>query len=290
MYTIMHNRIFGFLEGRSRAFLLAISYALVLFLGIIDYVTGDFSFIIFYLIPVFLGAWFVGKRSGVLLCVACGLSSFINKLLEQPDTSRLWFHTWNLLIEMAYLILLSLMFTTLRRTYDREKNLARIDPLTNALNRRSLFEVAEQEISRAHRYGRPFTVAYLDLDNFKNVNDRHGHHAGDAVLSTVVKTIQENVRRSDIVARVGGDEFVVILPETGAEQSRTALTKLQDKLLAVMESREWPVTFSIGTITYNAPPASVDEMLKKVDDLMYSVKASNKNGMQQEVVDLSPPC
>lgn len=285
MYTTIHNKLFAYLEGKPKAYLLMVGYALVLLLAFIDYLTDEVSFILFYLIPVFLVAWFVGKRSGLFICMSCSIASFINKLLEHPASSPQFLHTWDFIIETSYLFLLGLMFSTLREKHDQEKKLARIDPLTRALNRRYLYELAEQEIYRARRYNRPFSIAYIDLDNFKTVNDKKGHHVGDDLLCIVADTILENVRCTDIVARIGGDEFVIILPETGAKHALSAITKLQEKLAAAMESRGWPVTFSIGMVTYNVPPESVDEMLKKADDMMYSVKSDNKNGLKHVIVN-----
>jgi len=285
MYTTIHNKLFAYLEGKTKTYLLMAGYALVFLLAFIDYLTGELSFILFYLIPVFLVAWFVGKRSGLFICMSCSIASFIDKLLEHPASSPQFLHSWDFIIETSYLFMLGLMFSTLREKHDQEKKLARIDPLTRALNRRYLYELAEQEIYRSSRYNRSFTVAYIDLDNFKTVNDKKGHHVGDDLLCIVADTIQDNVRYADIVARIGGDEFVIILPETGAEHALSAITKLQGKLAAAMESRGWPVTFSIGMVTYNVPPESVDEMLKKADDLMYAVKSDNKNGLKHAIIN-----
>lgn len=288
MYTTIHNKLFAYLEGKPKTCLLTVGYTLVFLLAIIDYLTGELSFILFYLIPVFLVSWFVGKRSGLFICTACSIASLIDKLLEHPASSPQFFHTWDFIIETSYLFLLGLMFSTLREKHDQEKKLARIDPLTLALNRRYLYELAEQEIYRSGRYNRSFTVAYIDLDNFKIINDKKGHHVGDDLLCIVADTVLENVRCTDIFARIGGDEFVIILPETGAAHALSAITKLQEKLAAAMGSRGWPVTFSIGMVTYNVPPESVDDMLKKADDLMYSVKSGNKNGLKHVIVNEGP--
>ena len=283
IYTTIHNRLFAYLDGRSKSFLLVLNYAIVLLLGYVDYLTGDYSLILFYVIPVFLGSWFVDKRSGIFICIACSLASFLNKSLDHPGASLL-LHSWDLIIESSYLLLLSLMFSTLRHKLEQEKMLARLDPLTRSLNRRYLYEMAELEINRSSRYGRPFTIAYIDLDNFKTINDRQGHHVGDELLCTVVETIRENIRCTDMVARIGGDEFVIMLTETGAEHSIAAITKLQEKLAIAMENRQWPVTFSIGMVTYDTPPGTVDEMLKKADHMMYAVKSGQKNAIRHEIV------
>lgn len=284
MYNAIHNRIFEYLERRSKITIVISGYLLVALLAYIDYITGDFSINLFYLIPIFLVGWFVNKRSVILICLCSALASLYNKVLTSHVTTA-FHHSWDFTIEAAYLILLGMMFATLREKHDQEKQLARIDPLTRVLNRRYLYEMAQQEIYRSNRYNRCFSIAYLDLDNFKEINDARGHHVGDDLLCTVAVTLIENMRCADTVARIGGDEFVVVLPETGAEEARIAVAKLQEKLLERMEVKKWPVTFSVGLVTYYSAPHSVDDMLKRADGLMYEVKSQGKNGFRHEVVE-----
>ncbi|WP_243371881.1 GGDEF domain-containing protein [Geotalea sp. SG265] len=283
MYNAIHNRIFEYLEKRSKFSLLALGYILVAMLAYVDYLTGDFSIILFYLIPIFLVGWFVNKPSAILICLCASISSLFNKILTHHTT--VFHHSWDFTIETTYMILLGMMFATLREKHDQEKRLARIDPLTRVLNRRYLYEIAEQEIYRSRRYNRCFSIAYLDLDNFKGINDTRGHHVGDDLLCSVAATITENLRCADTVARIGGDEFVVVLPETGAEEARLVMAKLQGKLMERMEAKKWPVSFSVGMVTYYSAPLSVDEMLKRADGLMYEVKSQGKNGFRHEILE-----
>ena len=126
----------------------------------------------------------------------------------------------------------------------------------------------------------PFTLAYIDLDNFKTVNDQLGHATGDQVLRTVVSSVKKNIRRTDIVARLGGDEFALLLPETNQESARVVLSKIQDGLLEEMRKNNWPVTFSIGVLTCRVAPPSTDALVSMADELMYSVKHDGKNGVK----------
>jgi diguanylate cyclase (GGDEF)-like protein len=158
-----------------------------------------------------------------------------------------------------------------------------LDPLTGAANARAFRGRARDEIDRSRRYGRPFTLAYVDLDNFKAVNDRFGHSAGDNLLRLVTDNIRKNLRTTDIFARVGGDEFVLLLPETGPESARAVLDKLQDKVTSSLQEAKWPVTLSVGAVIYLSPPDSVDAMIVQADNLMYQVKHSGKNRIRQEV-------
>jgi GGDEF domain-containing protein len=106
------------------------------------------------------------------------------------------------------------LLTEYKDRAEREEILARTDPLTEVANSRYLYTLAEMEIERLSRYEHPFTVAYMDIDNFKEINDRFGRRAGDELLCLVASTMQNNLRITDTVARLGGDEFIILLPET----------------------------------------------------------------------------
>ena len=167
----------------------------------------------------------------------------------------------------------------LKMALEREKDDARIDFLTRIPNRRSFYEIASREANRARRYKRPLTVAYIDLDNFKEVNDSRGHDVGDDLLIEVAATLRTNIRGTDAVARLGGDEFALLLTETGEEPGAMVVQKLHERLLESMRQREWPVTFSIGLITFGYPPHSVDEMVRRADEAMYAAKLQGKNSV-----------
>jgi len=152
--------------------------------------------------------------------------------------------------------------------------------LTGVVNPRFFQELAQMEIHRFERYGRSFLLAYPDLDNFKTVNDRFGHPAGDQVLRIVASSARKGLRKSDVIARLGGDEFALLLPETDEESARLALSKIRDGLLEEMRLGNWPVTFSIGVLTCIASPRSAEELVRMADALMYSVKHECKNAMR----------
>jgi diguanylate cyclase (GGDEF)-like protein len=159
----------------------------------------------------------------------------------------------------------------------REQQLARKDPLTGAGNRRAFFETAQVEIDRTHRYKRPFTLVYFDIDNFKKLNDTFGHETGDRVLRILVNTVHTNIRSTDIFARIGGDEFVLLLSETGFEQAAPVIAKIETLIIARLNAARLPVTLSTGAITFLRPPTTVDDLLKKTDSVMYTVKKAGKN-------------
>lgn len=278
MLVRIHKTIIKIFSSRNPSTVFTVSLILLILLGWLDKSTGDYSLIVFYLIPVSLMAWFVTRTSGILFCIL----AFATRFIADSATGKFSFqntelHYWNLSIEFLFLLIMSLLFSALRRNLDSEKGRASTDPLTGILNRRSFFELTEYEINWWRRYSQPFTVAYIDLDNFKNINDRLGHHVGDALLIAVATTISSNIRSTDMLARFGGDEFVLLLPETGSDAALTFLTKIHEHLQRAMTSNSWPVTFSIGAVTYLKTPATVDEVICRADMLMYEVKRSGKN-------------
>jgi diguanylate cyclase (GGDEF)-like protein len=142
------------------------------------------------------------------------------------------------------------------------------------------------EINRARRYEHPLTVVYIDLDNFKKINDLYGHITGDNLLRLVADTVKNNIRLTDTVARLGGDEFAILLPETGPELAEAITHKVQKINLEIMQKNGWPVTFSIGVVTFIDPPSTVDEILKASDHLMYVAKNNDKNNIRCEVSEI----
>jgi diguanylate cyclase (GGDEF)-like protein len=274
----IHKNTVDLFSSRSSITVISVSLTLLALLGWIDYLTGDYSLIVFYLIPVSLVAWFVNRPSGMFFCLLALATRFA---ANEAPTSFVFkstsLHYWNEFIELLFLLIMSLLFSALRNHLDSEKTLASSDPLTGALNRRAFFDIAEHEINRSHRYQHATTLAYIDLDNFKAINDRLGHTVGDNLLITVTKTIAANIRSTDILSRFGGDEYVILLPETPADAAAVFLKKIHLQLNQAMAAHNWPVSFSIGAVTYPKAPPGVEEVINKADMLMYEVKRSGKN-------------
>jgi diguanylate cyclase (GGDEF)-like protein len=156
------------------------------------------------------------------------------------------------------------------------------DPLTNAANWRFFEDFANREIQRDRRNKRSITIVYFDLDNFKTVNDTLGHDVGDDLLRTVSEITQSSLRPSDMLARVGGDEFALLLPSTDFSGAEAVLRRVRENVLNEMNSHGWPVTMSMGAVTFSTLPSTVGPMLKRADEVMYSVKRSGKNNLIHE--------
>ncbi len=265
----------------SKLFWAASGIALLGVVGILDFLTGyELAFSLFYLIPVSLVTWLASQRLGMLLALASAVVWLTADVTAGNFYSHPFIYVWNTLIRLSFFVITVFLLSTLKRTLEREKESARTDYLTGAANSRLFFDLVQMEIGRFQRYERPFTVANLDLDNFKSVNDRFGHSVGDQVLRSVVSAIRKYLRKTDIVARLGGDEFALLLPETDQESARVVLDKIMNGLLQEMRQGNWPVTFSIGALTCTAMPDTIDEMMKRADELMYAVKSESKNAIK----------
>ncbi len=268
----------------ARASLLALSFVLVVVVALGDGWTGEeIHFSIFYLLPVGLGAWFVGRGAGILVAIACAMAWYGADVASGHTYSHPAIVFWNTAMYGVSFLVVSVLLSELRRVIEHERATARTDPLTGIPNARYFDELAEMEVRRAQRYGHPFTIGFLDLDDFKQVNDRFGHSTGDEVLRRVAETMHRHLRSTDVVARLGGDEFAILLTETDERTAGEVLEKLRIVLQAEMGARHWPVTFSIGAATFHSPPARLADVLQRADELMYRVKNRGKGGVCLEV-------
>jgi diguanylate cyclase (GGDEF)-like protein len=158
--------------------------------------------------------------------------------------------------------------------------LANIDPLTKSLTRRHFFNIAETEFLRYSRYRRPLSILILDTDDFKNINDTYGHHAGDIVLRSFSLVAMEQKRAQDTFGRLGGEEFGLLLPETNLEQARTVAERIQktwEQTPSNMDGEMIYSTVSIGGTEASHDDKSFEDVLRRADRLLYKVKGSGKN-------------
>jgi diguanylate cyclase (GGDEF)-like protein/PAS domain S-box-containing protein len=172
----------------------------------------------------------------------------------------------------------------LQQALAREKELALTDYLTGVANVRSFHIALEAEINRFDRFGRPFTLVYLDLDNFKIVNDEKGHAEGDRVLVEVVRVVNGRLRKTDIFSRQGGDEFIILLAETEASLAEEFIKLLQSDLNKAMQKHKWSVTFSLGVLVCLDSVSNAADLIKMTDSLMYEVKKQGKNNVKYSVL------
>lgn len=275
--------IIASLEKLGKPVWAMLGLAFIVAVGVIDFLTGyELAFSLFYLVPISLVTWFTGKRLGIVAAIASALAWYIADVASGHSVTR-FIHYWNTGIRLSFFVIVMALLSALKTALKHAEQLSRLDYLTGAVNTRYFFDLAQMEIARSRRYKHHFTVAYVDLDNFKTVNDQFGHSKGDELLRIVVNTARSQLRDTDVVARLGGDEFALLLPKTGQEGARVVIANIQRSLLSEMRNNGWPVTLSIGVLTCIEMPGTADELIKMADELMYSVKNNGKNAISESV-------
>jgi diguanylate cyclase (GGDEF)-like protein/PAS domain S-box-containing protein len=185
-----------------------------------------------------------------------------------------------------YLIGTGLDVTERRKLEQELERQARTDFLTGISNRRHFLDLADQELARVRRYGRPFSILMLDLDLFKNVNDRYGHRVGDLTLQKVVEVCQQILREVDVIGRLGGEEFGIILPETEAEQAVQVADRVRQAIAAASvrlpQGGSVGITTSIGVATYSDEDVDVDAVINRADRALYEAKRSGRDRVSME--------
>lgn len=168
----------------------------------------------------------------------------------------------------------------LKESREALQRLATEDPLTGLFNRRHFLDLAHAEVRRSHRYGRPLAVVMLDLDHFKNVNDSHGHAAGDAVLVEVAKRIGGELRLNDQLGRLGGEEFALLLPESAEDAAFNVSERVREVIAAspvAFGELMIPVTVSLGVAVATSTDTSIEGVLVRADRALYKAKSEGRN-------------
>lgn len=278
-FTTMMLRFRRFLERRSPVQIVELSLAMVAILGLIDqFVEDEISVSVFYLFPIALATWYAPRPVGSLFCFL-STAVWLGVDINSHAYVAYGLPIWNSLVRLVFFLVVTRHLGLLKAALRREQALSRTDSLTQVLNPRGFDEAAERLLQLAHRHQQPVTLAYIDLDNFKHVNDTLGHSVGDRVLQEVGAMLLANVRSTDVVGRLGGDEFAVFMPVTALEGARAAFTKIRTELLRASAGKNYPIGFSIGVAVFPAAPASLDDAIRIADDLMYQVKTSGKNNL-----------
>jgi diguanylate cyclase (GGDEF)-like protein len=230
--------------------------------------------------PTMLIAWYLGLGWGLATALLVVVTWLVADLLWIDATVPGWVVYVSACVRASVFCLVAFLVAALRQAYRQQRLLATSDALTSLGNRVEFMSVAEAERQRAARFGHPVTLAYLDLDDFKAVNDRFGHDKGDEVLRLVGRFLRKRLRSIDSAARLGGDEFVVLLPQTGERAGMHVIADLQAGIAATLLEHGFEVMVSAGVATFLRVPRNVDEMLKLGDQLMYEAKREGKGNLR----------
>lgn len=239
-----------------------------------------------YALVVGTTAWGAGWRAGVAGASLAAIGTAATSFTRPPGTGLgralgLGSATLGALLLVVWFV------GVLADLLARERRLARRDPLTGLPNRRAVLEAAEAELARAHRTRAPLTVVALDVDGLKRVNDEHGHPAGDALLVAFAATVRAEIRVIDVLGRMGGDEFVLLLPECDAGAAAEVMARVGERLARRGPAGE--LSACAGWVTFPAPPPSVDVLLASADRLVVAAKRQGPGTVRAEVVAAEVP-
>jgi diguanylate cyclase (GGDEF)-like protein len=257
---------------------------MVLLVDILDYLThSPVHLSALMLGPISFVAWYVGFWPAVGFSLLGSSYVVVNFFATERYYPNIWVPFWNLMTLFSFFCAFCWILNALKKQLDKTTRLALVDTLSGLLNARAFFETVEKERLRSIRHGHYFSVCFLDLDDFKKVNDRAGHQTGDKLLRKLGEALKKEIRESDTVGRLGGDEFAILLPETSGGSADALADKLHRSVKEELDD-EWAVTPSIGVVTFYRVPENVDEIIRVADVSMYEAKGEGKNRVKTHIV------
>lgn len=262
-----------------------IGLAVVAGLAALDFVSGPaVGFGLFYALAViattFHAGWVAGSITGILASGAGLLARLFDQAAGTSEATAMW----NLGNELAVFAALVVITQHGRSLLERLAAQSKHDLLTGALNTRGVMEAYERERARAKRFGTTLTLAFIDLDNMKRVNDELGHAEGDEMLRILTSSVLSAIRETDVFGRVGGDEFALLMPDTDEQAAITAIQRLRLVINRRTHERSPYISVSVGVATFRRDPPEASDALRAADALMYVAKRAGGNRVAGRVL------
>jgi diguanylate cyclase (GGDEF)-like protein len=266
------------------ALAIALSGLAIVGIGVVDYLTGiELRVFPLYLPAIALGVWRGPRWAAGAVTVGCGAAWLVSNWSAGLHYSSNAIWALNELSMLTSFGIVAGLVRVMRALYETEQQAARRDPLTGLSNRLAFSEAVELMLSIARRQGVAVTVAFVDLDHFKRVNDELGHAMGDEVLRDTAEVLRNTFRTSDLKARLGGDEFVIAMLDLDERSVRDVLERFRASFAAVIRARGLSVTASIGACVYLRLPETASVALQRSDALMYASKCSGRGTLSLEL-------
>ena len=273
------GRLAGYLEALPREKIWLAMVAATGTIAALDHVAPAVGFAPLYILIICGAAWGLGSREGYFVAVIAALLAIAPALRTVPAIDP-EIHALRVIIHVATFLFLATTVTSFRRSYDREQFLAHRDRMTGTLNKEVFQRRCTKAIQDAARTGQALLLVILDLDDFKAVNNREGHRAGDEVLTTFAKGVSPIMRREDLVGRIGGDEFSLLVRVPSIAEGQSVAQDMHARLSAVLASSRYPVTCSMGALLIPPhAPRNTAELVHAADQAMYRAKQAGKNGI-----------
>ncbi len=264
--------------------LLILPWGLFVIALIVDFINGTRFPITSVYIPAIVTAILYSKMNIKLVCSMTGIAILIPLVDHFLNESPLTDIIPMILSRTIILGTVTLISIRYQREKERSLLLSKRDPLTGLTNQPAFMDLVQSEIERSRRNGNSFSLLYIDCDDFRTINESKGHPVGDELLISIANTLASSIRKYDSAARMGGDEFCLLFPETGHQQSPSIVDRIQSELTQCMIEKRLSITFSIGVVTFYDLPDSAKEAVTVADRAMYQRKNAGKNGFQSQVV------
>jgi diguanylate cyclase (GGDEF)-like protein len=234
-----------------------------------------------YYLPIWFAAWFLPRSGAMAIALIASAWLIVSPYLRgEPYTAGL---ILGLMVALTFFHFGGLSLSFLRDVFNRERRRARFDGLTDCLNATGLYEEGNKALSELRENFKPFAVVYLDLDNFKQLNDSMGHLRADEALVEIGKALCDHTRERDFVARMGGDEFVIWLNYIGPDLAFVITRRLYEVIEQVSKDGNWGLSASLGCVAFSKCPLSVHAALQAADDCMYRAKTTGKSKIVGEM-------
>jgi diguanylate cyclase (GGDEF)-like protein len=232
-----------------------------------------------YLIPIVVVAWCFPDPSAWLIEAVCGTGICAIEEVNAPIYSSTSLLAISVVFRGLFFAAVAIAAHDVKRAHRVLELRSERDPLTGLLNRRGFEKAARVEIERARRHHRPIALAFLDIDDFKGINDQKGHAAGDRILQLVGSTLMSG-RKLDLVARVGGDEFVVLMPETSEDGAQIAVERMRRSFQSSARSLGVSTSFTAGVAAFSRAPRHVAALIAEADRLLFQGKRTHKGSVR----------
>jgi diguanylate cyclase (GGDEF)-like protein len=252
-------------------------------IGMTDYASGvELRVFPLYYAPIAFIAWHQGRAAALIAAIFCGGLWMVSNIMAGLHYSRAWIWMGNVIVQTTSFAIVGLLIARLRDALSRERDISRTDGLTGLLNGRAFQEEGLKLLAQCRRKRQPVGIAYIDLDRFKDINDREGHAAGDAVLQRVADLLRTSTRPGDLVTRLGGDEFALLVAEAGPQEFTALLERLRTGLSRLTSPAGSTLSGSVGALTFSSPPGDFGAMIKRADACMYGAKTEGRNRVRLE--------
>ena len=281
----MIDQLTARLDHAPKGLLTLAALALVFLIGIVDFLTGlELHLVFFYIFPIALTSWFAERRSAILIALFCSLMDFYVNYLAGMRQSLIFVTAWNLAMRIGLSSLIAYSLAELRSKLDQISEMANRDFLTGLPNGRAFYELAGGVMTRAFGL-EPLTLACIDIEGFKWVNHRFGYSSGDQILCTIAHSIRECVPQPELVGRIGGTSFAVLLPNAAPDRARFILEKIHGRLRTDRKKYGQPVKFFISAIACSKAPRTIAELLYQAEARMSRMKHNRSDAVEIDIID-----